>query len=114
GERFERPLEVESLRLHHERERVSGRLAAEAEVVLRVRPHVEGRSPFVVKWAQPEVAVNPSASQLGPRRDERNHVNRIEHAVARVCGVARHGANATGTVSASNMRMQYRSVMPAT
>ena len=112
GQRLQRRLEVQPLGLHHERERVARGLAAEAVVVLLVGPDVERGAALVVKRAQPEVAVDAGAAQLGPRRDQRDHVDRVEHAVAGVGGVAAHGAKATGTLSSSNARMQKRSVMP--
>ncbi len=54
--------------------------------------------------AQAEVAVDAAPRQLDPGRDERDHVDRVEHAVAGVGRVPGHGANATGTLSASNSR----------
>ena len=113
GQRLQRRLEVQPLGLHHEVERVAGLLAAEAVVVLLVGPDVERAGALVVERAEPEVAVDPGAAQLGARGDEREHVDRGEDAVARVGGVAAHGAKATGTLSCSNARMQKRSVIPA-
>ena len=81
--------------------------------MLLVRADVEGAGALLVERAAPEVAVDAGAAQVGARRDEREHVDRVEHAIPRILGVARHGAKATGTVSASKAWMQKRSVMPA-
>src|SRR5581483_7412026 len=113
GERLERPLEVQSFGLHHERERIAGGLAAKAVVVLLVGANMERRRALVVERAEPEEAVDPGPAQFGPRRDERHHVDGVADPVPGVRGVSRHGANAAGTLSASNALMQKRSVMPA-
>ena len=56
--------------------------------------------------------------QLGLRADEVEHVDRLADALDRFVGVPGHdgaayAANDSGTVSSSNTRMQYRSVIPA-
>ncbi len=113
GERLERAGEVDAFGLHHELECVARRLAAEAVIQPLVRADVKRARALVVKRADPEVAVDAGAAQLGPGRDQRDHVDRLAHALAGVVGVARHGANATGMLNRSNARMQNRSVIPA-
>ena len=103
GERLERAAEVEPLGLHHELERVARGLAAEAVVQPLVGADVERAGALLVKRADPEVAVDAGAAQLGPGGDQRDHVDRLADALAGVVGVARHGANATGTLSRSNV-----------
>ena len=51
GKRLERPLEVESLRLHDEAEGITRGLTTEAVVVLLVRSDVEGGGALLVKRA---------------------------------------------------------------
>ena len=113
-QRLERAFEIEPLGLHHEVERRPRLRAAEAVIELLVRAHVERRRALVVERAATEVAVLPGAPQLDLRLDERHHVDRVPYAIDRVGGVPAHGANATGTVSASNWARQKRSVIPAT
>ncbi len=112
-QRLERALEVEPLGEHHEGERVAGLRTAEAVVVLLVGAHVERRRALVMERAAAEVAVDAAPRQLHLRADERQHVDRVAHAVARIRGVATHGVNAVGTASASNIATAKRSVMPA-
>ena len=113
GERLERSREVEPLGLHHEREHVARGLAAEAVVDLLDRVDAERRGPLVVERAASDVLARAGAAQLGVVGDHRDHVDRVADAISRVGGESAHGANATGTLSASNVRMQNRSVMPA-
>ena len=54
----------------------------------------------------PEEAVDAGAAQVRAHLHEREHVDRVEHTIPRILGVARHGAKATGTVSASKAWMQ--------
>src|SRR6185437_15070193 len=105
GQRLHRGLEVQALGLHDEVERVPGLLAAEAVVVLLVGPHVKGPRALIVKRADPEVAVDPGAAQLGAGTDQRQHVDRGEDAVLGLRRVAAHWANEAGTVSRSKARM---------
>ena len=100
GERFQRALEVQALGLLDEVERITGLLAAEAVVVLLVGPDVERRRSLVVKRAQAEVAVDARAPQLRARRDERQHVDRGQHAIPRVSGVAAHADGPSSTPAA--------------
>jgi hypothetical protein len=100
GERFERALEVQTLGLLDEVKGITGHLAPEAVVVLLVGPDVERRRSLVVKRAQAEVAVDARSPQLSARRDERQHVDRGQHAVPRVSGVAAHPDGPSSTPAA--------------
>ena len=113
GERLQRAREVQPFGLHDEAEWIPRCLTAEAVVELLIGADVKRGRPLVVKRAQTEVAVGPGATELGPGRDESHHVDGIAHPVARIGCVASHGANATGMLSSSNVRMQKRSVIPA-
>ena len=113
GKRLDRALEVEPLRLHDEVERVAGLRTAEAVVVLLVGADVKRGGALLVERAAAEIAVDSGPPQLDLRLDEGDHVDRVTDAVARVGCVAAHGANAVGTLSASNCAIAKRSVMPA-
>ena len=92
GEQLERALEVHALGLHDEREGVARGLAAEAVVDLLGRVDPERRRALVVKRAQPGEAVGARLAQLGARRDEIDHVDRLADALLGVVGVEGHRA----------------------
>src|SRR4051812_2339375 len=113
-EELHRLREAHPLGLLHEREAVAALPAAEAVIELVGGVDPERRGPLVVERAQALVAVRSGALELGSRPDQLDHVDGVAHALAGVRREARHHrANALGTVSSSNARMQYRSVMPA-
>ena len=78
-----------------------------------MRVHAERRGAFVVEGAQAHVFVGAGAPELRAGPHDREHVDRVAHAVTGIRRVPTHGANATGTLSPSNARMQKRSVIPA-
>ena len=90
GERLQRTREVEPLGLHHEREDVAARAAAEAVVELLDRVDPERRRPLVVERAQPGQPSRARAPQLRAGADQLLEVDRIPDPLARVLRVASH------------------------
>ena len=90
GQQLQGAFEVHPFGLLHEREDVAGGLAAEAVVDLLAGIDPERRRALLVERAQPLVAARTGAPQLGARRDQLDHVDRVAHAVLGLGGVESH------------------------
>jgi hypothetical protein len=90
GERLQRAREVEPLGLHHEREDIAPRAAAEAVVELLHRVDPERRRPLVVERTEPLEPLRARPPQLGAGPDQLLEVDRVADALPGVLCVPRH------------------------